>query len=126
MDRLTRRKEFQAVARGRRVHCSLFSLQVASRPAEATATSQPAGAAPPARAGLTVTRKTGHATERNRIRRRLREAMRLEEGEAALGAPGTDYVVMARRELLAAPFASIRTELRRAFERAHRPKPAKA
>ena len=54
------------------------------------------------RVGFTVTKKHGNAVERNRMRRRLKEAVRLSAGFAMK--PGHDYVVVARRELLTAPF----------------------
>lgn len=48
----------------------------------------------PARVGFTVTRKLGGAVKRNRIRRRLKEAVRLAAGEAMK--PGHDYVIIGR------------------------------
>ncbi|WP_269844605.1 ribonuclease P protein component [Alkalicaulis satelles] len=48
----------------------------------------------PARAGFTATRKIGPAVVRNRAKRRLREAARLLL--PLHGAPGTDYVFIAR------------------------------
>ena len=46
------------------------------------------------RIGLTVGAKLGHAVERNRLRRRLREIYRLHEGQFARG---YDIVVVARQ-----------------------------
>jgi ribonuclease P protein component len=63
-----RRAEFLRVARGKRFHAAAFSLQAAAR-------EDSAQDAPP-RFGFTVTRKAGRAVERNRMRRRLREALR--------------------------------------------------
>lgn len=51
----------------------------------------PAG---PARAGFTATKKIGNAVVRNRAKRRLREAARLLL--PLHGAPGADYVFIAR------------------------------
>jgi ribonuclease P protein component len=48
----------------------------------------------PARAGFTATRKIGGAVVRNRAKRRLKEAARLLL--PLHGAPGTDYVFIAR------------------------------
>ncbi len=45
------------------------------------------------RIGFSVSKKIGKAVERNRVRRRLREACRL---ELAAFAPGYDYVFIAR------------------------------
>jgi ribonuclease P protein component len=54
--------------------------------------------------------------ERNRIRRRLKEAVRLASPEHAL--PGHDYVVIGRRSALDEPFGSLRTEIASALEQA--------
>ena len=71
-----------------------------------------------------MTRKVGNAVERNRIRRRLREAVRLECGNDM--ASGFDYVVVARRDLLGVPFATLKQELSRRFARTRRDRPAPA
>jgi ribonuclease P protein component len=96
--RLTRRSEFIAAAKGRRFHTSLVSIQGIERPAETSG-------ADFARFGLTVSRKVGTATERNRVKRRLRAALEcLPAGAARLG---HDYVIVARRDILGAPFDSL-------------------
>jgi ribonuclease P protein component len=64
-----------------------------------------------ARVGFTVTKKVGNAVVRNRIRRRLREAVRVYA--AGDMQPGKDYVIVGREEVLAAPFSVIKTELSR-------------
>ena len=69
------------------------------------------------RFGFTVTKKIGGAVERNRIRRRLKEALRLAPGLAAQA--GHDYVVVARREALAAAFSDLQSELRRGLAKLH-------
>lgn len=70
------------------------------------------------RIGYTVTRKQGNAVERNRMRRRLREAIRLTQGVSFL--PGHDYVLVARRDMLDAPFSRIDTALTERFAEGHR------
>ena len=60
------------------------------------------------RLGLTTGTKLGHAVERNRMRRRLREVYRLHEAELL---PGYDIVIVARSRAMEADFA----ELTRAF-----------
>ncbi len=50
----------------------------------------------PPRLGLSVSRKVGGAVERNRVKRLLREAFRT---EGAVLPPGTDVVLVARRDL---------------------------
>jgi ribonuclease P protein component len=96
---LTQRAEFLAAAKGRRHHAALFTIQAMAR----------RNAAGGPRFGLTVTTKTGNSVERSRIKRRLREAIRLEARLVAF--PGTDYVLIGRRALLDAPFETITAEL---------------
>lgn len=62
--------------------------------------------------GFTVGRALGGATVRNRMKRRLREAVRL-QGPVALA---VDVVIHPKRSLLTAPFSDLRHEVRRAFE----------
>ena len=64
-----------------------------------------------ARVGFTVTKKVGNAVVRNRIRRRLREAVRVHAARDMQ--PGNDYVIVGRQEVLTAAFAEIKTELSR-------------
>lgn len=92
--RLRRRKEFLRVAgSGLSRSTPSFKIQMAPRDG---------GALGASRFGFTVTKKTGGAVERNRIRRRLKEALRL--GGALASAKGCDYVFVARRAALTAPF----------------------
>jgi ribonuclease P protein component len=115
-DRLTRRGDYVAAAKGRRFHLAAFTVQAAER------RGLPEGADPGcARFGLTVSRKVGNAVVRNRVKRRLREALRTfkRTGEAAAGqdlpsagpAPTFDYVIVARTEALARPFAGLVEDL---------------
>ncbi len=67
-----------------------------------------------ARVGFTVTRKNGNAVKRNRIKRRLREAVRI--GLADNMEAGTDYVIVAHRDALHAPFESLIDELNRRIQ----------
>lgn len=90
--RLKSRPQFLAVREGEKRKGPLFLLEVLDR-------KEPESAP---RVGFTVTKKHGNAVERNRMRRRLKEAVRLSAGFAMK--PGHDYVVVARRELLTAPF----------------------
>ncbi len=104
MQGLTRRSEFRAAARGKRVTRAGFILQ-ATRPSPYLPR--------PARFGYTVTKKTGTAVVRNRIRRRLREAVRL-SGKSAESS--TDYVLIGRRAALTLPFERLVTDLRSGLE----------
>ena len=56
------------------------------------------------RIGLTVGAKLGHAVERNRLRRRLREIYRLHEGQFARG---YDFVVVARSRAMQADYQQL-------------------
>lgn len=98
---LRRRGDFVRASRGARVAMPAFTVQMAPREhAESRAS---------ARFGLTVTRKVAGAVGRNRIRRRLREALRL---GGALGAkPGRDYVFVARRAALSTPFPELLAQM---------------
>ncbi|AKK20172.1 ribonuclease P [Candidatus Liberibacter africanus PTSAPSY] len=58
------------------------------------------------RIGFTVTKKQGCAVERNRIRRRLKEVVRIYESESILQY-GHDYVLIAKRSALFAPFKEL-------------------
>jgi ribonuclease P protein component len=71
------------------------------------------------RVGFTVSRQVGNAVERNRVRRRLREIVRL-SAEGRLRA-GHDYVLIGRRAALKLPFGDMMRELDRAVHRIHAP-----
>jgi ribonuclease P protein component len=118
--RLKKRADFVAAAKGRREHQRCFVLQARPR-AEAAdpATPQDRAICAP-RFGFTVTKKVGNSVIRNRIRRRLREAVRLTD--VSLPQPGHDYVLIARIEALTAPFEDMRGEIFRALSKIHQTK----
>jgi ribonuclease P protein component len=107
MDRLKRRADFLAAAGGARASAPAFLVQAHDRRD---------GAQP--RIGFTVTRKTGSAVERNRIRRRLRAAAH--DVLPASGQCGFDYVLVARRPALDAPYQTLIADLEQAVRRVHR------
>ncbi len=61
----------------------------------------------PARLGIAATRKMGAAVERNRAKRLTRELFRHHKPEGPV-----DVVVVPRREMLDAPYASLELEFR--------------
>jgi ribonuclease P protein component len=65
------------------------------------------------RVGFTVGKVVGTAVERNRVRRRLREGVRLHRSE--LVAP-VDIVINPKKSALRAQFSELESEIRRAFE----------
>jgi ribonuclease P protein component len=114
MERLRQRADFVAVANGARVNSAAFTLQ--SRHREDLGSDLG-----PARVGFTVTKKNGTATERNRIRRRLREAVR--RLDAVAMRPHHDYVLVGRRAALTADFTAMIDDLRSALKRLDRQAP---
>ena len=113
MDRLRQRADFLAVANGSRANTAAFVLQGRRRDDQG-----------PIRVGYTVTKKNGTATERNRIRRRLREVIR--RVDAVFMRPHHDYVLVGRRDALTRDFATMIDDLRSALRRLDRPAAPKA
>jgi len=103
--RLKERQQFLAVAKGARLHDAAFTLQAKVQPADAQTESR--------RFGLTVTKKIGNSVERNRIRRRLRAALRDKRvtQNTLPNSPACDYVIVARRECLSLRFADLTEKL---------------
>jgi len=136
-ERLRRRADFLRAAKGMRFSAWGLTLQAAPRPipSETMAARAPgdpttfgAGTRPAhtgvatevfpcaeaqPRFGFTVTKQSGGAVQRNRIRRRLKEALRLLDPLPAR--PGHDYVILARPEALSMPFLALQGELIRAL-----------
>jgi len=107
MNRILKRADFLAAAKGSRAHAAPFSLQARDRhDGEAL------------RLGLTVTKKSGNSVERNRIRRRLRAAARAVLPQA--GKDGFDYVVVARRAALTADFSALTSGLENTIKQVHK------
>ena len=88
MERLRKRADFLAATSARKVPTAAFVLQMRRRSDKG-----------PVRVGFTVSRKVGTAVERNRVRRRLREIVRLTGKDAGLH-DGNDYVLVGRRAAL--------------------------
>jgi ribonuclease P protein component len=114
VSRLLKRADFLRLARSRKWAAPGLVLQMAATP-EPTAE---------LRAGFTVTKKVGNAVVRNRAKRRLREAAR-----AVLplyGAPGCDYVLIARDATPDRPFAALIDDLKQALRKVHGGRPQNA
>jgi ribonuclease P protein component len=108
--RLTKRSQFLRAARGNRAGRPSFALQTIASDDMLPGL------------GYTVTKKTGNAPERNRIKRRLRAA-----AGACAGAfePQHDYVLVGRREALATPFSELVADLNNLLKRVHTGKAAR-
>ncbi len=99
---IKRRADFLAARRGRTSRTSGFLLVRHER-----------GDDGPARVGFTVTKKMGGAVTRNRMKRRLREAIRAHFEERAI--PGSDYIVIAHRGALSLPFKRLLDDMAQAL-----------
>jgi ribonuclease P protein component len=106
MERLTRRADFRAASKGLRTSAGAFALQARERTENG-----------PVRIGFTVSKQVGNAVERNRVRRRLREIVRL-KGDGGMR-DGHDYVLIGRRAALGLPFGDMRRDLDAALGRIH-------
>ena len=107
MDRLRQRADFLAVANGARANSTAFVVQGRRRDDDG-----------PIRIGFTVTKKNGTATERNRIRRRLRELVK--RLDVIPMRPHHDYVLVGRRAALHRDFTTMLDDLRQALLRLDR------
>jgi ribonuclease P protein component len=104
MERLRQRADFVAVANGARAAAPAFTLQARRR--------DDLG---PIRIGFTVSKQNGTATERNRIRRRLRALV--ERLDVMAMQPHSDYVLVGRRDALSRDFNTMLDDLGRLLER---------
>lgn len=104
--RLRKHADYQRVYQeSRRYSSPSMSYFFRARLGDDTAGAQP-------RVGLTAGRVLGGAVERNRIRRRMREAVRLHVGELP---PRVDVVLHPRRLVLEMEFARLEREVARVF-----------
>ena len=100
-----RRDFLVANAKARRVVTSCAIVQIVER-----ASDHPIQDIP--RVGFTVTKKMGNAVIRNRIKRRLREAVRKHVDKML---PGHDYVFISRHKALDCPFTDLLRDIEFAF-----------
>jgi ribonuclease P protein component len=99
LERLKKRRDFLAAAKGRKAGRPSFVLEMRRRDDDGAL-----------RVGFTVSKRTAKkAVERNRIRRRLKEAVR--QVAPAVAEPGCDYVLVGRVKALTARFSTITADL---------------
>jgi len=106
MQRLTRRQDFLAAAKAVSWGTPGFLLQARDRKDQGEA-----------RVGFTCTKKLGNAVARNRIKRRLREIVRLSFGEIAR--PSYDYVMIGRSAAATRDFEKLQADLISAAAKIH-------
>ena len=113
IERLRTRPEFLACAKA--PACARGAVLIQARPRDEQ---------PLVRAGFTATKRIGGAVERNRAKRRLREAARLLL--PALATPGFDYVFVARGGVTSRPWPRLLDDVKSALIRhaADRDRPA--
>jgi ribonuclease P protein component len=108
--RLRKHADFlRAYAVGRKRQSASMSWMLAPQP------SAPGGAAGVPRVGLTVGKVLGKAHQRNRIKRRMREALRRHVG---LLPAGFDLIFHPRRNVLTMEFAQLEAEVLRILQQA--------
>jgi len=112
--RLLKHSDFERVYKQGRRHFSSHMTVFYLRQAEGAS---PEGALPKksARVGFTVGRVLGGAVQRNRIKRRLREAVRQRRAVLA-GAGAVDVVINPKKSVLTVEFSMVLEEVGRALE----------
>ncbi|MBD3666043.1 ribonuclease P protein component [Sulfitobacter aestuariivivens] len=114
LETLRKRADFLAAARAAHTAMPGFVLQMRPRRAD----EEPEVT----RVGFTCSKKVGNAVARNRAKRRLREIAR--RVLPAHGHPGTDYVLIGRKNTTATrPFETLQADLIAALEKLHQAHP---
>lgn len=116
--RLLRHADFERVYKEGKRHFSatITVFYLGRHPGEAEPGTKPRAGVPllhGLRVGFTVGRVLGGAVQRNRMKRRLREAVRLTRPAEAIAA---DVVINPKKSLLTADFKDVMKEVKRAFE----------
>ncbi|MGZ4890049.1 MAG: ribonuclease P protein component [Candidatus Angelobacter sp.] len=111
--RLLRHADFERVYKlGRRHFSASMTVFYWQRQEAANAADVKSLVASGLRIGFTVGRALGGAVQRNRMKRRLREAVRLTRPPAGVNA---DVVINPKKSLLTVEFAEVMNEVSRAF-----------
>nr|WP_231733380.1 MULTISPECIES: ribonuclease P protein component [unclassified Phenylobacterium] len=105
IEKLKKRSEFLACAQA--PSCAKGAVVVQARPR--------GDETPLVRVGFTATKRIGGAVERNRAKRRMREAARALLPEFAV--PGVDYVIIARGGVLKRPWVRLLDDVKSALIR---------
>ena len=113
MQRLKQRADFLAATAGAKAPAGGFVLQARDRHEDG-----------PVRVGFTCSKKVGNSVERNRVRRRLREVVRLAPPERMRR--GYDYVLIGRSTALNMPFSRLIEDFERVLARVHTSRPNSA
>ncbi len=114
LGRLLKHSDFERVYKQGRRHFSSHMTVFYLRQAEA-ASPEDASAQKSARVGFTVGRVLGGAVQRNRIKRRLREAVR-QQRSALQGAGAVDVVINPKKSVLTMEFSAMLEEVGRALD----------
>jgi ribonuclease P protein component len=108
-----RHADFERVYKqGRRHFSASMTVFYWQRPEGTTGSAAKSLIAPGLRIGFTVSRALGGAVQRNRMKRRLREAVRLTRPAASANA---DVVINPKKSLLTVDFSAVVNEVKRAF-----------
>ncbi len=110
--KLTRRSEFLACAKA--PSCAKGAIVVQARPR-----GDDCGAV---RIGFTATKRIGGAVQRNRAKRRMREAAR--QVLPQIATPGTDYVIIARTGVITRDWTRLLDDVKSALLRLATERPA--
>jgi len=111
---LKRRAEFLRVRGGLRWSTPALVVEAKPRSGQVEEAGE---ASPGSRFGFTVSKKIGKAVVRNRVRRRLKAAVR---ELLPLARAGLDYVVIARQPAVELPYTDLKADLALAMARVHR------